>query len=196
MTKDFWNERFAIPDYVYGQAPNQFLATELKKLTPGKILFPAEGEGRNAVYAAQNGWQVTAYDFSEKAREKAIALASAAQVNVNYLIASHEEAHFADHTFDVIALIYAHTPFRAALHNKVMQWVKPGGILLVEGFSKEQLRYQSGGPKDPQLLFSVEELEHDFSGCKEINIRQELIFLSEGAFHRGEASVIRAVIKR
>src|SRR5680860_1842183 len=83
---DFWNERYGIEEYVYGTEPNQFYKELLKKLSPGKILFPAEGEGRNAVFAAQNGWDVTAFDSSTEGKKKAEKLAAAKGVSVKYII--------------------------------------------------------------------------------------------------------------
>ncbi|GIV26899.1 MAG: methyltransferase [Bacteroidia bacterium] len=194
--KDFWNERFADKDYIYGTRPNEFLKQELLKLSLGKILFPAEGEGRNAVFAAQVGWEVYCYDFSENGKQKAVLLAEKNKVKIHYDIFDHNSAIYPFDFFDAVSLIYAHTKEHSLLHQKALNWLKSGGTLILEAFSKEQLNYNSGGPKDPGMLYSVDELNSDFSNCHEKRIWQEEIELSEGNYHQGRASVIRAIIKK
>ncbi len=194
--KDFWNERFCGDEFVYGTAANEFLKNQLVGLPIGKILFPAEGEGRNAVFAASLGWQVFAYDFAEKGRKKANQLAKSQNINLNYDIFTHQEAVYPEAEFDAIALIYCHTTDRQFLHHKVWQWLKPGGKIILEGFSKDQLNYNSGGPKDLSMLFSIEEIEQDFSNSQQKFTRQETIVLNEGKHHCGQASVVRAVITK
>jgi 2-polyprenyl-3-methyl-5-hydroxy-6-metoxy-1,4-benzoquinol methylase len=194
--KEFWNQRFIENEYIYGKEPNSFLKACLENAAIGTILFPAEGEGRNAVYAAKRGWKVYAYDFSEAARNKALQLAKENQVALEYMITSHEEANYPEQYFDAIGLFYAHTPFRQTLHHNVLKWLKPGGVIWLEGFSKEQLNYSSGGPKEEQLLFSEEIIRNDFMGASQSQIRKEEIMLNEGKYHQGKASVIRAIIKK
>lgn len=194
--KEFWEERFAEKEYIYGTEPNQFLREQLLPLSVGKILFPAEGEGRNAVFAAEHHWDVFAYDFSENARKKAMALASSKKLILHYDIVSHEQASYPEDFFDVIALLYTHTPFRKQLHHNALSWLKPGGIILIEGFSESQLNYNSGGPKDINLLFSLTKLQEDFQEVSEKNIYETTVELNEGKYHNGKASVIRAIIKK
>ena len=86
--KDFWNDRYGRAEYAYGKEPNVFFKEQLDQLQPGKILLPAEGEGRNAVYAAEKGWQASAYDWSENAYKKAMQLAEEKKVNIDYQICS------------------------------------------------------------------------------------------------------------
>lgn len=194
--KEFWEERFGEKEYIYGTKPNQFLKEQLLLLPVGKILFPAEGEGRNAVVAAEHHWDVFAYDFSENARKKAETLAAAKHLFLHYDIVSHEQASYPDDFFDVVALLYTHTPFRKQLHQNAIRWVKPGGVILIEGFSESQLNYNSGGPKDIHLLFSVAKLQEDFQDVSEKNIDEAIVELDEGKYHSGTASVIRAIIKK
>ncbi|MCU0373551.1 MAG: SAM-dependent methyltransferase, partial [Ignavibacteria bacterium] len=94
MQKNFWNERYASPDFAYGTEPNDFFKREISKLVPGKLLLPGEGEGRNAVFAAIKGWDVTAVDFSEQAKIKALKLADENNVKINYLVSPLEDYHF------------------------------------------------------------------------------------------------------
>jgi len=190
---DFWNERYAATEYAYGTEPNQFFKEQLEKLNPGKILFPAEGEGRNAVYAAKMGWQVYAFDPSTKGKRKAEKLASANGVSIDYQIAGYEDVNYTPHFFDCIVLIFAHThPLkRNEVHQKLFSFLKPGGTLVLEGFSKNQISYNTGGPRDVNMLFSRKEMESDFGFFSELTIAETDIILNEGPFHQGKAAVIR-----
>ncbi len=191
--KDFWNQRFAAPEYAYGEAPNEFFRVQLDRLPPGRILLPAEGEGRNAVYAARKGWCVHAYDFAEAGRRKALQLAQKHGVALHYELASHREADFPAAHFDVVALIFAHTAERALLHEKAVRWLKPGGRLILEGFSKAQLQYASGGPRDEALLFDCRTLESDFQVLTDLECQEVVAVLREGRYHRGEGALVRLV---
>ncbi len=192
---DFWNERFGTKEYAYGEAPNNFVVEELKKLTPGKILFPAEGEGRNAVYAATQGWKVTAFDPSIEGKKKSELLAAKHRVKIDYQIADYENIEFAKESFDCMVLVFAHMSpeKRNEYHKKLMTFLKPGGILILEGFSKEQINKNTGGPQNIDMLFSKEELQTDFSNFSDLNIIETETKLDEGPFHQGKASVIRVV---
>lgn len=192
---DFWNERYSTKEFAYGEAPNSFLAGELKNLKPGKILFPAEGEGRNAVYAATQGWEVTAFDPSVEGQKKAKLLADKYSTTIEYLLKGYEEVDFPPELFDCIVLIFAHMPplKRSSWHQKLTKYLKPGGAILLEGFSKKQIENESGGPKNVDMLFSKEELESDFKDLAELKITETEYNLNEGPFHQGNASVIRAI---
>jgi len=190
---DFWNERYATTEYAYGTEPNQYFKEQLEKLNPGKILFPAEGEGRNAVFAAKMGWQVFAFDPSTEGKRKAEKLASANGVSIDYQIAGYEDVNYTPHFFDCIVLIFAHThPLkRNEVHQKLISFLKPGGTLVLEGFSKNQISYNTGGPRDVNMLFSKKEMESDFGLFSELTIAETDIILNEGPFHQGKAAVIR-----
>lgn len=194
----FWNERFDTKEYVYGTEPNQFYKEQLAKLSPGKILFPAEGEGRNAVYAATQGWQVTAFDSSSVAKTKAENLARQKNVKIDYRISDYENISFPKDSFDCLVLIYAHMhpQKRKEYHQKLASYLKPGGTLILEGFSKKQIENKSGGPRNVDMLFSEEELRNDFSFFSALYITETDIKLDEGTFHQGKASVLRAVGKK
>lgn len=190
---NIWNERYSSEEYIYGTEPNNFFSEKLIQLKPGKILLPAEGEGRNAVFAAKKGWQVTAFDNSIEGQKKAFQLAEKEDVSITYLIDSYDSANLPFEYFDCIALIYTHMPpeKRTVYHQKLASFLKPGGFLILEGFSKNQLQYNSGGPKDYGMLFSVEELKSDFSDFNIIQAEETEIELKEGTFHDGKSSVIR-----
>ena len=122
MMKQFWNERYAEKEFAYGKEPNQFLKENLHKLPKGKILFVAEGEGRNAVFAAQNGYEVVAFDYSESAKDKALTLAKEQNVRIDYLISDVMDVSFETESFDAIVFIFAHFPavFRKQAHQKLV----------------------------------------------------------------------------
>jgi len=196
--KDFWNERYQQDAFIYGKKPNTFFAEQILLLEPGNLLLPAEGEGRNAVYAAGLGWRVTAFDFSDAARKKAQKLALEAKVKIDYRISQATDFEAEKASFDVIALIYAHLPpqIRKVVHQRVVTWLKPGGRVILEAFHPRQLQHSSGGPKNPEMLYDQVMLRDDFSSLKEIIMKEQTIHLSEGNYHQGEAEVVRYVGKK
>lgn len=195
--KSFWEQRYGQKEYAYGTEPNQYFKEALNTLTPGKILMAAEGEGRNAVYAATQGWEVVAYDWSENAQRKAHKLASKYGVQIEYHLASLNKLHFQEHTFDALALIYVHFPEQIRLqnHQKLYQWLKPGGHLIIEAFSKSHLSFSKknpavGGPKELSQLYSLD-VGEDFENSSIIKLTEDKIQLNEGIYHQGQAQVIR-----
>lgn len=196
--KEFWNGRFSVSDYVYGTKPNEFFINQLLKLRPGKILIPADGEGRNGVAAAKAGWDVSSVDFSVAAREKALRLAKENSVKLDYKISDLSQYDFPENEFDAAALIHVHFPEqqRAAIHGKIMKSLKPGGIFFFQVFSKKQIDNDSGGPKNIELLYSVDQLRSDFSENHIEILSENESFLDEGTFHRGKAAVIEGVIRK
>ena len=193
---EMWNQRYAQEIFVYGTEPNEFFKTQLSGLPKGKILLPAEGEGRNAVFASEMGWEVVAFDSSSAAKEKAEKLMKQKNVQFEYLIESFEAFEYHENSFDVIVLIYAHTFNRKDNHQKILSFLKPGGILILEGFSKKQIQFNSGGPRNIDMLFSADELKSDFSEFTQMDIDELEIELQEGPLHIGEAAVIRAIGKK
>lgn len=193
--KTFWDERYSQNEYIYGKEPNVFFKKKLLKLFPGKILLPGEGEGRNAVYAASLGWNVTAFDQSVEAKKKCLKLASETNVEINYLVNDFQNFYSEVDYFDCIALIFVHTPknFRKIFHTKLIKYLKPSGKIILEAFSKKQINNNSGGPKNIEMLFSVDELKEDFLSLNKISIAEAEIDLNESNFHNGKANVIRLV---
>ncbi len=198
-----WDERYSKKEYAYGELPNEFLKEQLKKLPVGTILFPAEGEGRNAVYAAQMGWTVSAFDISRHGQKKAALLAERKGVTIDYQVGDLEMLHYAVDHFDAIALIYAHfpAPIKSEMHQTLSKYLRPGGTLIFEAFSKSHLAYQEknekvGGPKDLPSLFSIEEIKSDFSHFEVELLEETEIILNEGTYHKGQGSVIRFVGKK
>lgn len=196
MDKNFWNERYHVNKTTYGFEPNAFFKSQLDRLPPGNLLLPAEGEGRNALYAAQHGWQVTAYDFSEVARIKTLTRALELNLlNLEYHVEDLSQIQLKENTFDAVGIIFVHLPetVRQRLHAACIQSLKPGGSLIMEVFSKHQLQYNSGGPKEYALLSSVEILQQDFASLEVGLLEERVIELNEGPFHSGPAHVVRMV---
>jgi SAM-dependent methyltransferase len=197
---DRWNERYRSKEFAYGTEPNNYLKEQLDQLQPGTILFPAEGEGRNAVYAAQRGWKVSAYDISEAGKEKATRLASSRRVTIDYQVGDLTRLNYLKDQFDVIALIYAHFPaqIKSSIHQTLHHYLRKGGVVIFEAFSKRHIQYNSvnervGGPKELAMLFSIDEIKADFANYEIVELVEKEIELSEGAFHNGTGSVIRFV---
>jgi len=192
---NFWDERYSKTEFVYGSSPNFFFKNVLDKLAPGKILFPGEGEGRNAVYAALNGWQVDAVDFSSQAKEKALQLALDNDIHINYEVIDLSDYKFKQNYYDVIAIIFLHlnTNVRHSIHSQVNKSLRYGGKLILEVFEKEQLGKTSGGPQNLEMLYSIEEMKKDFVNMKIELIEKKNVFIDESDHHRGEAVVIRLI---
>jgi len=195
--KDFWNERYGADDYAYGTLPNEFLKETLEEepAQSGSILFPAEGEGRNAVYAAKKGWKVAAFDMSEEGRKKALRLAQGQNVEIDYTIARLQDFDFGEEKYDAISFIYVHMgpDIRSLVHEKAVRGLKKGGRIILEAFSKKQLGKDSGGPKNIDWLYSAYDLIADFDSLNKIDISEVDTFLEEGPYHLGLASVIRLI---
>lgn len=195
-----WNERYRAESFAYGEEPNNFLKQQLEKPDSGSILFPAEGEGRNAVYAALLGWKVSAFDISPEGKKKALKLAEKNNTSIDYQIGELTTLNYKPEQFDAIALIFAHFPadIKSNYHKTLTTFLRKGGLVIFEAFSKKHLDYLAknesvGGPKDIGSLFSIEEIKSDFSDFEIIELSETEVELHEGIFHNGLGSVIRFV---
>lgn len=198
--KSFWDERYGQSEYIYGEEPNVYFREKLATLTPGRLLLPAEGEGRNAVFAASQGWEVYAFDQSGEGKKKAEALAQKKRVQIRYDITDCAHMHYPADFFDAIALIYAHFPstHRKTWHQQLIAYLKPGGTLILEAFSKshqdnQRLNPNAGGPKDVDLLYLEEDIRTDFEPMEVSECMETETALHEGQYHFGHAAVIRYV---
>jgi 2-polyprenyl-3-methyl-5-hydroxy-6-metoxy-1,4-benzoquinol methylase len=195
-----WDDRYRQEEFAYGEQPNNFLKEQLEKLNAGDILFPAEGEGRNAVFAARLGWTVSAFDISIEGKNKADQFAKSNNVSVNYQVGEIKSLNYPPEHFDVIALIYAHFPadIKSQYHQILDKYLRKNGLIIFEAFSKKHLDYiarneKVGGPTDINMLFSTDELRSDFPNYEIIELVEQEIELKEGLFHNGKGSVIRFV---
>ena len=195
--ENFWDKKYSSKKYIYGTEPNTFLKTWINTQKPGNILFPAEGEGRNAVYAATLGWNVSAFDSSKEAKKKALLLAKENNVEIQYEI-SNAETYHSDKKFDVIVMIFTHFHIdsRSIVFKNTIKQLKPGGYLVIEVFSKDQVQHGTGGPKNEDLLYSLSELKEELKTMEIIKLEKLVRFLDEGMLHQGESDVIQLVAKR
>lgn len=193
--KQFWNDRYTKSEFAYGKEPNQFLKEHIHLFPKGKVLFVAEGEGRNAVFAAKNGLQVYAFDYSDSGRKKAKDLASENNVVIDYEVSDVLQLSYEKNSFDAIVFIFAHFPsdIRKKAHEELLSLVKPNGKIVFEAFSKEQLKYSSGGPKESAMLFSEDEVRKEFVNVTFDFLKTQLVMLNEGPYHQGEGKVIRFI---
>jgi len=197
---DRWNDRYSKDEFAYGIHPNNYLKEQLEQLPVGTILFPAEGEGRNAVFAAKLGWTVSAFDISVEGKKKALRLAEVNKVTIDYQVGELPDLHYEPEQFDAIALIYAHFPaeIKSLYHKTLDTYLRKSGFVIFEAFSKRHIDYiakneKVGGPKDVAALFSMDELRSDFANYEIIALAEKEIELNEGLFHNGTGSVIRFV---
>jgi hypothetical protein len=200
---EFWNARYGETAFAYGETPNEFFKAEIEKLPKGTLLLPAEGEGRNGVFAATLGFDVHAFDLSEEGQKKALTLASKHQVPLNYQVGTLDTIGYEENYFDCLGLIYAHfpAPIKSAYHQKLTTYLKTGGIVIFEAFSKNHIAYQQkyptvGGPQDWAMLFSIEEIKQDFPNFEVLKLEETEVNLSEGIYHQGTGSVIRFIGKK
>ncbi len=193
--KEFWNQRYDSPHYSYGLNPNEFLRENIDTMVPGKILLPGDGEGRNAVFAAKLGWDVTAVDYSEKGKHKALKLADLNKVTINYQLSDLVDFRTSSNYYDLIAFSYLHLPakIRRSTHRRSIEWLRRGGRVILEAFSTDQLSRKSGGPNNIEMLYTIEDIENDFAVLHTEILTKTITHLNEGNGHSGEASVIRFV---
>jgi SAM-dependent methyltransferase len=196
--QEFWNERYQHPEFVYGTEPNTYFKQQLDGLKPGSLILPADGEGRNAVYAASLGWDVTAVDYSIEAHKKALSLAAQNQVNITYHVSDLAAFNFGTAVYDAAAFIYVHLPrsIIEEVYQNVIASLKPGAPVMVEVYSVNQLGRDSGGPKDIRVLYTENRLRELLAGTNIQALGEHEIELHEGAHHVGKAMVLRALAIR
>jgi len=191
----FWDQAFDIAGYKYGTQPNAFLREQAHRLPAhGQVLVPGDGEGRNGVWLATQGHTVLSVDGSAVGLAKARALAQQQGVPLATEQADLAAWAPAPGSYDAVVLTYVHFPSaqRAAIHQRLQQALRPGGWLLLEAFHPLQLQHTSGGPKDPDMLYTLEQLRGDFAGQLHETLGWEgPLTLDEGPGHQGPAHVVR-----
>lgn len=193
----FWNERYSRDGYLYGTEPNTFLV-EYSELLAGPVLSLSEGEGRNAVYLALRGLKVHGVDASEVGLAKAQALAKLKGVEIQTEVADLSVFEPKKNYYGSVISISAHLPgaMRNKLYPKIEQCLKLDGILLLEAYSEAQLVRNTGGPKNADMLMTVEKLEREFPNLEPILIRELEREVSEGEGHSGLASVVQFIARK
>jgi SAM-dependent methyltransferase len=200
---EFWDQRYTEAGFSFGEKPNAWLVEQRSLFKVGqRALVPGDGEGRNGVWLAELGLNVTTVDASRIGVHKANLLAAERGVTIDAHVADLTTWEWPERTFDVIASIYLHWPeeIRAEMHDKMVQALKPGGVLILEGYSLRQLVFRAagsvGGPGDPGMLFEPEDIEEDFLDLEIEYLDEDHVTLDEGKRHRGAASVVRLLAHR
>lgn len=195
-----WDARFSDPGYVFGTEPNAWLAGHRSLFEPGKrALAVADGEGRNSVWLAQLGMQVDAFDISPVGVDKARKLAASAGVDVNYQVADCDNFAWTAQAYDYVVAIFiqfADPAMRARLFARMREAVKPGGYILLQGYTLKQLEYKTGGPGIADHLYTADQLRADFAGFELLELREYDDQLSEGTRHIGPSALIGMVARR
>ncbi|MBN2616136.1 MAG: class I SAM-dependent methyltransferase [Bacteroidales bacterium] len=194
--QNIWDQRYDQQEFVYGTEPNDFLKQNFSNLPNGKVLFLAEGEGRNAVFLAkQQGYAVTAMDSSSVGMEKARQLAQQEGVGLETIVADLNDFDLGIEQWDGIVSIFCHLSFdlRAKVHKKIIQALKKGGVLLAESYTQDQLKYQTGGPKSKDMLVTVEALKKELSGLHFVHLLETVREVHEGKLHFGKGAVIQVI---
>jgi SAM-dependent methyltransferase len=189
-----WQERYSIADYLFGKAPNYFLAS-CKPLLPksGRALAVADGESRNGVWLAEQGLDVTAIDFSKAAQAKAATLAKERGVSIKLIHADVHAYDYPENAFDVVVEIF--TQFSKP-EERPRKWagmrmaLKPGGLLILQGYTQKQLQYGTGGPAEIERLYTRAMLEQAFGDLRDLKIVEQEVEIHEGVAHGGMSAVI------
>ena len=197
---DRWEGRYGVPDYIFGKAPNYFLAA-CKALLPrsGKVLAVADGEGRNGVWLAEQGLDVVAIEFSPAAQLKAKALAKERGVKVDFELCDVHDWNYPEADFDVVVEIFTQFSSPAERAKKwagMRKALKPGGLLIIQGYTPKQLQYGTGGPKQVENLYTQAMLEAAFRGFRDMRIVEEEVEMHEGTAHGGMSAVINFTARK
>jgi cyclopropane fatty-acyl-phospholipid synthase-like methyltransferase len=199
MHVEFWEQRYAESGHAYGTAPNVYLTTHAAMFKPGqRVLVIGDGEGRNGVWLAQQRLDVTSVDYSATGLRKAQALARERQVSLTTHCVDLTQWDWPQREFDFVVIIYVHfsPEVRARMHQAALQALKPGGQIILEAFTFEQLEHESGGPPVREMLYDASLLKEDFYQGEILELTECRAVLDEGKYHVGEAAIVRARIRR
>ncbi|HEU4735352.1 MAG TPA: class I SAM-dependent methyltransferase [Kofleriaceae bacterium] len=198
MSRQMWDERYAAQDYTYGMEPNDLVRDEAHRIPEGRVLCLAEGEGRNAVFLARLGYQVTAVDFSSVGLRKAERLAREREVSIEIIEADLARFDLGTGLWSGIVSIFAHTlpEIRRRVHAAIPAALCPGGILILEAYRPRQLELGTGGPKDVALLPTLDELRTELAGLELLIARETDREIHEGRAHSGPSATVQVVGRR
>jgi SAM-dependent methyltransferase len=194
-----WDKRFSTPDYVFGEEPNAFLVSQAALLGKGQALAVADGEGRNSVWLAQQGFTVDAFDFSVPAIDKAQALAAKHRVSVYFIHSDWQSFDWKPAHYDLVAGIFfqfAAPNERTQLFEKIKQCLKPGGLLIIQGYGKKQLNYNTGGPGKLDHLYDDALMREAFAGFEVLVCNSYETSITEGAGHSGMSALVGFVARK
>jgi SAM-dependent methyltransferase len=198
-TENMWDKRYREEGFAYGTQPNDFLSENMHHLpVGGEILCLAEGEGRNGVFLARHGFQVTAVDSSAVGLKKAEALARQHDVTILTKVADLKHFPLEDNSYDGVISIFCHLPpeVRNSLHRKIINGLKPGGILILEAYTPDQLKYGTGGPPHEELMMNLQMLTEDFQSLCILHGVELLREIHEGCLHTGHGAVVQFIAQK
>jgi len=192
---NMWDERYSTPGYAFGTEPNEFLAQTCQHIPRGRVLSLGEGEGRNAVHLAKQGHAVTAVDQSAIGLEKVRRLAAENGVTIDTIPTDLADFQIEPNSWDGIVSIFCHLPLalRARIHGQIVAGLRPGGAYLLEAYTPRQLEFGTGGPRDLELLVTLEDLRAELDGLHleyAVEIERDV---TEGRYHTGRAAVAQVV---
>ena len=200
MSSDFWNERYATETYIFGTAPNVFLASQSDLIRPGlRALAIADGEGRNGVWLAEQGAQVHAIDVSPAALEKARKLAAERGVALDIEQADVLNWNWPEAAYDLVAAIFiqfAPPPGRDRIIEGIRRTLKPGGVLILQGYTPKQIEFGTGGPPSAANMYTSELLRDWFGDWEILHLAEHESFISEGTHHHGMSALIDLVARK
>jgi SAM-dependent methyltransferase len=193
-----WDDRYGTDEYVFGTEPNEFLAEQAQGLAPGRVLCIAEGEGRNAVWLAEQGHAVTAVDGSAVGLAKARRLAASRGVRIETVHADLSEYAIEPGGFDLVVSIFGHLPpaLRRDVHGRCAAGLRPGGRMILEAYTPRQLKHGTGGPPTTELMMTADALREDFAGLEFLVLEERERPVHEGRGHDGLAAVVQLVARK
>lgn len=198
MSAELWNARYAESGFAYGTEPNDFLKSTFRRIPKGEVLMLGDGEGRNGVFLAIQGYSVMSVDWSSVGLEKAKTFAQEKQVSIKTTVCDLEHFRIETNSWDGIVSIFCHLPkvVRRKVHREVVEGLKEGGVFLLEAYSPKQIEFGTGGPKQRELLMELDEVLEEIKGLS-VELAQEIEReVKEGKYHTGQASVIQIIAKK
>jgi SAM-dependent methyltransferase len=194
-----WDERYAEPGYAYGSEPNDFVRQMADGLGgEGRALCLAEGQGRNAVFLAELGWDVTAVDESPVGLQKAGELARQRGVAIHTITADLGNYAIEPLSWDLVVLVFAHLPpsLRRRVHAAVVQGLRPGGFVILEAYTPDQIGRGTGGPPDEAMMMTAGRLRQEFDGLELLRLEEKVREVVEGKYHTGEGAVVQMLARK
>lgn len=198
--QQFWDDRYSSDNYLFGKEPNRFLVSQRALFSPKQqVLAAGDGEGRNGVWLAQQGLNVLAVDHSAVALAKAKSLAAQAGVALETEQADLATWNWGEQRFEFIVAIFiqfAAPPLRTAIHRAMQRALKPGGLIVLQGYTPKQLEYRAGGPSELEKLDTAAQLAQDFVGMDMLLLREHEEMLNEGSAHSGMSALVDLVARK
>jgi len=193
-----WDERYAEADFAYGTQPNNFMVDVITEIPKGRVLCLCEGEGRNAVYLAEQGYTVTAVDASAVGMAKAQRLATERGVTIETIVSDLGDFVIPINTFDAVVSIFCHVPkdLRIKVHQQVIHGLKKNGVLVLEAYVPKQLELATGGPPTAELMMDLQGLKVELEGLELIHAEEKVREIIEGKYHSGQGAVVQVVARK